>query len=184
MTRLRTLLPAFLVLAGCPDKPKEDDGLRAKLATDLVQCKNDVAAQKEKVAELQAEIAKLKAAQQEAAEEPQPAGAPRRVARREAPHKEGNIPPAKLSEVIKKNSPGLSACYQRALKRTPNLQYVSSVNVRFQVKNTGNTMGIGFSPHSDAEMERCMSALIAKWKFPVFEGDPVQVEAPVNLVAH
>lgn len=184
MIRIRVLVPAVLLLAGCPDKPREDDGLRAKLANDLVQCKNDFAAQKEKMAELQAEVQKLKAAAVVQVDPIELVGSTPKAPHAKAPvHKEGNIPAAKLSEVIRKNSPGLRICYERALKRMPNLQYVSSVNVRFQVKNTGETMDIGFSPHTDAEMEKCMSAAIAKWRFPNFEGDAVQVEAPVNLVA-
>ena len=81
------------------------------------------------------------------------------------------------------NATGFRACYEKALKRKPDLQYVSSVTARFSVRNTGNAQGVSFGPRTDADMERCMSQLMEKWKFPTFQGDPVAFEVPVNLVA-
>ena len=72
---------------------------------------------------------------------------------------------------------------ERGLKRNTSLRYVTSVDVRFTVKNTGVASGISFAPSSDLEMERCMSLAIGRWKFPTFTGDPVQLVAPVHLVA-
>jgi hypothetical protein len=85
--------------------------------------------------------------------------------------------------VIKQNSGGLRACYEHALKRKPDLQYVSTVTARFQVKNSGGAMNVTFGPHTDPEMEKCMASTMEKWKFPSFQGDPVSFEQPVNLVA-
>lgn len=180
MRTLRVVLAAIgglSILPACSTQAPPDDGVKARMAADLVQCKNDLSSQKDKVAELQAEIAKLKTA---ATVQLEPVDL---KAGTEKKHMEGNIPPEKLSAVITKNSGGLRSCYERGLKRNPNLQYVSSVNVHFSVKNTGEATGVGFSPHADTEMESCMASAIAKWRFPSFDGDPVQVEAPVNLIA-
>ena len=175
-----SLVVSPFLLGACESKSDQEMASANKMASDLVQCKNDLSSQKEKIAELTAELVKLRAANDPTKKLDAidiKAGTP------EKPHKEGNISPQQLSAVIGKNSAGLRVCYEKGLKRSPNLQYVSSVNVRFSVKNTGEATDVGFSPHADAEMEKCMGAAIAKWHFPTFEGDPVQVEAPVNLVA-
>jgi len=96
---------------------------------------------------------------------------------------EGNIAPDAVIKVVKQNSGGLRACYEKALKRKPDLQYVSAVTARFQIVNTGQAQGVTFAPHTDAEMEKCMASTMEKWKFPTFQGDPVAFEQPVNLVA-
>jgi hypothetical protein len=98
-------------------------------------------------------------------------------------HMEGNVKPDAVVKVVKQNSGGLRACYEKALKRKPDLQYVNNVTAKFQIKNSGNAMNVHFAPHTDAEMEQCMASTMEKWKFPTFEGDPVSFEQPVNLVA-
>ena len=169
-----------LAFAACEGKSEEDAAKSNKMASDLVQCKNDLSSQKEKIAELTAELSKLRAATDPTRKLD---AIDLKAGPTEKPHKDGNISPQQVSAVIGKNSAGLRTCYEKGLKRNPNLQYVSTVNVRFSVKNTGEASDVGFSPPADAEMEKCMGAAIAKWHFPTFEGDAVQVEAPVNLVA-
>ena len=175
-----------LLLAGCPSGGggggnQADDTGKAKLAGDLVQCQNDRSTLKEQLGEAKAEIARLKAAADttvhlDPIDVGKPAAAPR-------PRMEGNIPPEKLSAVIGKNSSGLRACYDKALKHNPNIQTITSVNLRFSVKNTGVAYGVSLHPNPDAELSSCVAGAVAKWKFPAFEGDDVAVEAPVSLVA-
>lgn len=173
------LLP---LLSGCPDKPK-DDGAKAKLATELVQCRNDLRDLKEQVAVAKAELTKC---QQAATVKLDPVDV--KVGGTTAhpsggTGKEGNVSPEAVAKVVKLNASGFRACYEKALKRKPDLQYVSSVTARFSVRNTGNAQGVSFGPRTDSEMEHCMAQLMEKWKFPTFQGDPVAFEVPVNLVA-
>ena len=98
-------------------------------------------------------------------------------------HMEGNIAPDAVVKVVRQNSGGLRACYEKALKRKPDLQYVSAVTAHFEVENSGGAHGVSFTPHTDQEMEKCMASTMEKWKFPTFQGDPVAFEQPVNLVA-
>jgi hypothetical protein len=171
----------FLLTAGCSSGPSADEvAQRNKLANDLVTCQNDRSNLKEQLAQAQAELAKLKAATDptvkvgealDLAANPSKSG------------KEGNLPPAAVIKVFKQNQGGLKACYDKGLKRNPNLQYVAALNAHFAVKNSGNAVNVGFSPHADGEMEHCMASTIAKWRFPTFSGDPVQFDYPVNLVA-
>ncbi len=149
------------------------------MASDLVACKNDLLSLKEQLAQAKADVAKAQAAADHSVKlDPVDV-----AANPNAKHMEGNVSPEAVVKVMRLNSGGLRACYERALKRKPDLQYVSTVTAHFQVKNTGGASQVGFSPHTDAEMERCMAGAMEKWKFPTFQGDPVAFEQPVNLVA-
>lgn len=156
----------------------DNDQQKAKLATDLVQCRNDLSNLKEQLAEAKAELTK--------AQEAKACALPPvdlKAANAGQKHMEGNIAPDAVIKVVKQNSGGLRACYEKALKRKPDLQYVSSVMAHFQIANTGQAQGVTFTPHTDPEMEKCMAGTMEKWKFPTFQGDPVAFEQPVNLVA-
>ena len=186
-TRAAAIRPALALLTllgpvGCSGGSGGggNDNSRMKLADDLVKCQNERSGFKEQLALAQAEIKQLK----EAADPTVKLDPLTLVAGPGGPHHvEGNLPPEAVMKVFRANQSTLRACYERGLKRNPNLQYVNTVNVRFAVVNTGSATNIVFSPRSDGEMERCMAQSIGKWKFPSFTGDPVQFEYPVALVA-
>jgi hypothetical protein len=158
-----------------------DDGSKAKLAGQLVDCNNQVASLKEQLNDSKAALAKaMEAAGMVVKLDPVDIKA---TAGMQVHHMEGNVKPDAVAKVVKLNAGGLRACYDKALKRKPDLQYVSSVTAKFQVKNSGSAMNVHFAPHTDADMESCMASTMEKWKFPTFEGDPVSFEQPVNLVA-
>jgi hypothetical protein len=155
-----------------------DDQQKAKLATDLVQCRNDLSNLKEQLAESKAQLQKAQEAKACVL-----APIDLKAANAAQKHMEGNVSPEAVVKVVKQNSGGLRACYEKALKRKPDLQFVSSVTAHFEVENSGSARGVSFTPHTDPEMERCMAQTMEKWKFPAFQGDPVAFEQPVNLVA-
>jgi hypothetical protein len=161
-----------------------DDGQKAKLASDLVTCKNELSSLKEQLADAKAA---LKNAQEAAGQvvklDPVEVKALAQATTAPKTGKEGNVSPEAVVKVVQMNSSGLRQCYDRALKRKPDLQFVNRVTAHFQVKNNGTATGVRFTPHTDSEMEQCMAQTFAKWKFPSFEGDPVAFEQPVNLVA-
>jgi hypothetical protein len=173
MTRLVPLVAVLLAGCGAP----ADDGSKAKLASELVTCKNENLSLKEQLSEAKAALQRAQDAQVIKLDPVDLIASPPGEK-----HMEGNVPPEAVAKVVKQNSGGLRACYEHALKRKPDLQYVSSVTARFQVKNTGNAFNVSFAPHTDPEMERCMAQTMGKWKFPVFQGDPVEVSVPVNLI--
>lgn len=170
-------LALVLLVCGCGGG-NGDDSQKAKLATDLVQCRNDLSNLKEQLAESKAELDKAKQAKTCQLEplDLKAAGAGQK-------HMEGNVSPDAVVKVVRQNSGGLRACYEKALKRKPDLQYVSSVTARFEIQNTGTAKDVTFAPHTDPDMERCMASTMEKWKFPTFQGDPVMFEQPVNLIA-
>jgi hypothetical protein len=170
----------MILVAACGGT-STDDGKSAKLASDLVDCKNQLASLKDELASTKAALAKAQEAASTVVKlDPVDVKAQNGVG---VKHMEGNVAPDQVAKVVKQNSSGFRNCYERALKRKPDLQYVSTVTARFSVRNTGSATGVSFSPHTDQEMERCMAQTMEKWRFPTFQGDPVAFEQPVNLVA-
>jgi hypothetical protein len=174
------LLLATLLLASCSGPA--DDGTKAKMASDLVECKNNLSALKDELAQSKAALAKAQESCSQVVKldpldvkstNPQPG----------VKHMEGNVSPDQVIKVVRQNSGGLRACYEKALKRKPDLQYVALVTAHFSVRNSGSAGGVSFTPHTDPEMEKCMASTMEKWRFPSFQGDPVAFEQPVNLVA-
>jgi hypothetical protein len=174
--KLIAIVCLFLVLGACSGGAN-DDGQKAKLASDLVQCKNDISSLKDQLAEAKAQLAKAEADKKVKLD------ALAVKAGDSAKHVEGNIAPEAVIKVMRQNSGGLRVCYEKALKRKPDLQYVSAVTARFQVRNSGSAASVNFAPHTDSEMEHCMAQTMERWRFPTFQGDPVAFEQPVNLVA-
>lgn len=178
---LPSLAPLLLWCAACGEgKGAADPAERAKMASDLVQCRNEQSALKDQVADLTAQLARLKAATDRTVH----TEAVDVKAGREERHVEGNLAEDAMTRVIRANARTLTVCYEKGLKRNPNLQTLSAVRVHFFIRNTGRVERIGIAPHVESEMESCMSAAIGKWRFPEFQGDPVEVETPINLVAH
>lgn len=177
--RIASLIVAFGIgVAGCNGGGGDNDAQKAKLASDLVQCRNDLSNLKDQLAEAKAQLAKVQAAHTVSLDPVDVKAAPAG-----GKHVEGNVAPEAVIKVVRQNAGGLRACYEKALKRKPDLQYVSTVTAHFSVESTGVARGVSFSPHTEAEMEKCMASTMEKWKFPTFQGDPVAFEQPVNLVA-
>ncbi len=197
MRPITLVVPVVILLAfatsGCNNPPAED-GQRSKLASDLVACQNELSSTKDKVSELAAKLVKAEDAAK-AAGAVQLDGVDVKAGHAgggggggggaSGGHHgiEGNVSPDAVVKVVRLNSGGLRACYEKALKRKPDLQYVSKVTARFSIKNTGNAADVNFSPHTDPDMEHCMATTMERWKFPTFQGDPVTFESAINLIA-
>ncbi len=183
-TDMRTSLLALALLGFSPAcGGGGEDSAKSKLASDLVTCKNDLVQAKRDFNEAKGELAQAKKDAQEngtvhlaGVELHGGLGLPQQ-------EKEGNIPPDDVIKVLKQNVGALRTCYEHALKRKPDLQHVQSVSSRFAVKNTGQAIDISFSPHADADMEKCMKQSMEKWKFPAFQGGAVTFDLPINLVS-
>ncbi len=155
------------------------------MTNELFKCQEDVKALRTQVKEAQGEMKKAQAAADQALLQAQAAVAAatqRSQSNGAGEHHEGTLSADAATKVIQTNLGGLRGCYERGLKRNPNLQFVSRINARFAVKNSGGAINVDFSPHSDHEMERCMAQAIGRWRFPSFSGDPVQIDYPVSLV--
>ena len=174
-----------LFASACGSGPtKEEQARTAKLASDLVTCNNELSTLKEQLAEAKALAAKAQTELSSATtKQLDPIDVKANLPTGEKKPMEGNVNPDQVVKVVKQNSGAFRPCYEKALKRKPDLQYVSAVKARFSIRNTGTAFGVSFAPRTDAEMESCMAGAMEKWKFPQFQGDPVAFEAPVNLIA-
>ena len=190
MITRRWLLPTFsppcfalLLNFGCSSGPNPEEGAqRAKLAGDLVQCQNERSTIKQDLQSAQAELKRLKEVNAPpvntlgGVELQAGAGAPAEI----------NLTSAQLSavqKVIVANGSTLTDCYEKALKRNPNLRTVSSVNARFTLKGSGSASNVVFSPHVEGEMEKCMAGRFQRWKFPTLSSGEALIELPVVLSA-
>ena len=188
LLRLASPVVASLTLvlaAGCGTGPsKEDQARQAQLASDLVSCKNELSTLKEQLAEAKAALQKAQTELSSATtKQLDPIDVKAQQNNGGEKHMEGNVNADAVVKVVRANSGAFRACYEKALKRKPDLQYVSAVKARFMIRNTGTAYGMTFAPRTDAEIEACMGGAMEKWKFPAFQGDPVAFEPPVDLVA-
>src|SRR5262249_21766390 len=105
--------PAFFAVAifasvGCGSSSDDDSASqKAKLATDLVQCRNDLTNLKEQIAETKAQLLK---AQEAKVCQLEPIDL--KAGDVGQKHMEGNIAPAAVIKVLKQNSGGLRVCYE------------------------------------------------------------------------
>lgn len=86
-------------------------------------------------------------------------------------------------QLLRANVTQLKACYERGLKRSAKLQFVSRVQVRVTLKPEGGARSITLTPRVDNELEACISRAVSHWAFPAYGGGPVSVEIPVTLRA-
>jgi hypothetical protein len=185
MKRSAVVLGLAAAFAACTDHASPDVVDQVRLAGDLVKCQNDQSALKDEVATLRAEVAKLRAAAAppsgDAAATPVAQAGKRHRGRRRGADR--SIPADLVERVVQQGAPQLRVCYEKALKRNPAIQTISSVKTAFNIRETGQVYGAVIAPHVDPTMEKCMLSFIGRWRFPAFKGDPVRIESPVNLVA-
>ena len=100
------------------------------------------------------------------------------VVRHEAPAVDGELDPALVSKEVRARIGAVKACYERALKRNPNLS--GKVKVRWTITAAGTVSGVDISDDSmgDSEVSSCIKQLVARWRFPAPSGGSVEVEFP------
>ena len=105
------------------------------------------------------------------------------VVRSEAPAVDGALDPALVSKEVRARIGAVKACYERALKRNPNLS--GKVKVRWTITAAGTVSGVDISDDSmgDSEVASCIKQLVARWRFPAPAGGSVEVEFPFVFTA-
>jgi hypothetical protein len=179
---MRTLSLALIISVAACGNSGGDPAQTAKLSSDLVSCRGDVDNLKEQLEEAKAALKKAEEAAGMVVKL-DPVDIKALANSGGAKHMEGNVKADDVAKVVKANSGSFKNCYEHALKRKPDLQYVTGVKANFQLRSNGTLATIEFRPHLDDQMEECMGHAMEKWKWPVFQGDPVTFEQPVNLVA-
>jgi outer membrane biosynthesis protein TonB len=100
------------------------------------------------------------------------------VVKSEAPAVDGELDPAMVAKEVRTRLGAIKACYERALKRNPNLS--GKVVIHWTITQAGTVSGVDVEQDTlgDAEVASCIKSLIARWRFPAPAGGSVEVSFP------
>jgi TonB family protein len=100
------------------------------------------------------------------------------VVKSEAPAVDGQLDPNIVVREVRARMSAIKACYERALKRNPNLS--GKVVVRWTITAAGTVSGVDIDQDSlgDSEVTNCIKGLVARWRFPAPSGGSVEVSFP------
>jgi outer membrane biosynthesis protein TonB len=100
------------------------------------------------------------------------------VVKSEAPAVDGELDPAMVAKEVRTRLGAIKACYERALKRNPNLS--GKVVIHWTITQAGTVSGVDVEQDTlgDAEVASCIKSLIARWRFPAPSGGSVEVSFP------
>src|SRR3954447_11699578 len=100
------------------------------------------------------------------------------VVKSEAPAVDGELDPAMVAKEVRTRLGAIKACYERALKRNPNLS--GKVVIHWTITQAGTVSGVDVESGTpgDAEVASCIKSLVARWRFPAPSGGSVDVSFP------
>jgi outer membrane biosynthesis protein TonB len=100
------------------------------------------------------------------------------VVKSEAPAVDGELDPAMVAKEVRTRLGAIKACYERALKRNPNLS--GKVVIHWTITQAGTVSGVDVESDTlgDAEVASCIKSLVARWRFPAPSGGSVEVSFP------
>jgi hypothetical protein len=100
------------------------------------------------------------------------------VVKSEAPAVDGELDPAMVAKEVRTRLGAVKACYERGLKRNPNLS--GKVVIHWTITQAGTVSGVDIEQDTlgDAEVASCIKSLIARWRFPAPSGGSVEVSFP------
>jgi outer membrane biosynthesis protein TonB len=102
----------------------------------------------------------------------------RGIVKSEAPAVDGELDPSLVSKEVRARLGAIKACYERALKRNPNLS--GKVKIRWTITAAGTVSGVEIEEDSmgDSEVSSCIRGLVIRWRFPAPSGGSVDVVYP------
>jgi outer membrane biosynthesis protein TonB len=100
------------------------------------------------------------------------------IVKSEAPAVDGELDPALVSKEVRTRIGAIKACYERSLKRNPNLS--GKIKVRWTITAAGTVSGVEIEEDSmgDTEVTSCIKGLVGRWRFPAPSGGSVDVVYP------
>ena len=100
------------------------------------------------------------------------------VVKSEAPAVDGELDPAMVAKEVRSRLGAIKACYERALKRNPNLS--GKIVIHWTITQAGTVSGVDVEQDTlgDAEVASCIKSLVARWRFPAPSGGSVEVSFP------
>jgi len=100
------------------------------------------------------------------------------IVRSEAPAVDGELDPSLVSKEVRARIGAIKACYERALKRNPNLS--GKIKIRWTITAAGTVSAVEIDEDSvgDGEVSSCIKGLVSRWRFPAPSGGSVDVVYP------
>jgi hypothetical protein len=99
------------------------------------------------------------------------------VVKNEAPAVDGSLDAGLVAREVKARMGAVKGCYERALKRNPNLS--GKIVLRWTITAAGTVQGVeAENDIGDPEVANCIKALVARWRFPAPSGGSVEVSIP------
>src|SRR3954452_5642240 len=100
------------------------------------------------------------------------------VVKSEAPAVDGELDPAMVAKEVRTRLGAIKACYERALKRNPNLS--GKVVIHWTITAAGTVSGTDVEQDTlgDSEVANCIKSLVSRWRFPAPAGGSVDVSFP------
>jgi hypothetical protein len=100
------------------------------------------------------------------------------IVKSEAPAVDGALDPSLVSKEVRTRIGAIKACYERALKRNPNLS--GKVKVRWTITAAGTVSAVEIEEDNlgDNEVSSCIKGLVSRWRFPAPSGGSVDVVYP------
>ncbi len=100
------------------------------------------------------------------------------VVKSEAPAVDGELDPSIVAKEVKSRLGAIKACYERALKRAPNLS--GKVVIHWTITAAGTVSGVDVENDTmgDSEVASCIKSLVSRWRFPAPSGGSVEVSFP------
>jgi len=100
------------------------------------------------------------------------------VVKSEAPNVDGELDPNIVAKEVRSRIGAVKACYDRALKKNPNLS--GKIVVHWTITPAGTVSGVDMETDSvgDPEVATCIKQLISRWRFPAPSGGAVEVSFP------
>jgi TonB family protein len=110
--------------------------------------------------------------------EGQPEKRVRGVVKSAAPSVDGPFDPSLVSKEVRTRIGAIKACYERALKRNPNLS--GRVKIRWTITTAGTVTDVEIEEDTvgDAEVASCLKGLVRRWRFVAPSGGSVAVVYP------
>ncbi|MDH5492895.1 MAG: AgmX/PglI C-terminal domain-containing protein, partial [Myxococcales bacterium] len=101
-----------------------------------------------------------------------------------SPPPNGILPREAIVAVVAQGRRALSRCFQRALKRRPDLR--GGVSLRVTIGRSGQVRRVQVRADEGgrhAALDACIQAQVERWTFPPPEGGPMSFDLPLNLHA-
>ncbi|HEX3694646.1 MAG TPA: AgmX/PglI C-terminal domain-containing protein [Polyangia bacterium] len=105
------------------------------------------------------------------------------IVKSEPPAVDGSLDPSVVTKEVKQRLGAIKACYDRALKRNPQLS--GKVVLHWTITAAGTVSGVDIEQDTlgDAEVSSCIKSLVARWRFPAPSGGSVDVSYPFAFTA-